>query len=198
MSEVLVRGKIQLRVAILLAALPLLGLLFGFSTQVPGPNPIEEITHLTGRWALRLILLSLAITPARQFLGIQNIAPLRRLLGLAGFSYACLHLATWALLDHGLDSAAILEDLIERRYILVGMSAFSILLILAFTSTRASMKRLGQRWKRLHQAVYLAAILAVVHQFWLIKADYRPAIVHAGILGLLLGARLVWRARHQA
>jgi sulfoxide reductase heme-binding subunit YedZ len=195
---VIVRGKIQLRVSLALATLPILGLLFEFLVHGPGPNPIEEITHLTGRWALRLILISLAITPARNFLGIRNIAPLRRLFGLAGFAYACLHLATWALLDHGLEAAAILEDLTERRYILVGISAFSILFALAFTSTRAWMKRLGQRWQRLHQAVYLAAILGILHQFWLIKADYRPAILHALLLAVLLGARLVWRAQHKA
>lgn len=182
----------------MLATLPAVGLAAEFALNGPGANPIEEITHVTGDWALRLILLSLAVTPARRWFGWRKIAPLRRTLGLAGFSYACLHLATWALLDHGLDATAIIEDLAERPYVMAGMGSFSLLLVLAVTSTRSSMKRLGQRWIRLHQIIYAAAILAVLHHFWLTKADYRPAIVHGTILTLLLAARLVWRARNPA
>ena len=190
------RGKLPHWIAILMAALPAIGLASEFALNGPGANPIEEITHVTGEWGLRLILLSLAVTPARRWFGWRQIAPLRRTLGLAGFSYACLHLSTWALLDHGLDASAIFEDLSERPYVMAGMGAFSLLLALAVTSTRSSMKRLGQRWIRLHRAVYAAAILAVIHHFWLTKADYRPAIVHGTILALLLAARLVWRARN--
>lgn len=192
------RGKAQHWIAIAVAALPILGLALEFAIDGPGANPIEEITHVTGEWGLRLILVSLAITPARQFFALRRIAPLRRTFGLAGFVYACLHLSTWAFLDLGLDTGAILEDLTERPYIMVGMGAFSLLAVLAVTSTRGWMKQLGQRWIRLHRAVYAAAILAVVHHFWLIKADYRPAIVHAIVLSALLGARLVWRARQKA
>jgi sulfoxide reductase heme-binding subunit YedZ len=182
-------------IAILLAMLPAIGLAIEFVVNGPGANPIEEITHVSGEWGLRLILLSLAVTPARRWFGWRKIAPLRRTFGLAGFTYACVHLSTWALLDHGLDASAIVEDLTERPYVIAGMGAFSLLLALAVTSTRNSIKRLGQRWVQLHRVVYVAAILAVVHHFWLTKADYRPAIVHGAILALLLGARLVWRAR---
>ena len=191
-------GKTQHWIAIALSALPILGLALQFMIAGPGANPIEEITHVTGEWGLRLILVSLAITPARHFFGLRTIAPLRRTFGLAGFAYACLHLSTWAFLDLGLDTSAILEDLTERPYIMAGMSAFSLLTALAVTSTRGWMKQLGRRWVRLHQAVYAAAILGVVHHFWLIKADYRPAIIHALALAVLLGARLVWRARQKA
>ena len=184
--------------AIGIAALPALGLAGRFAVEGFGPEPIEEITHVTGEWGLRLILLSLAITPARRAFGWRGIAPLRRTLGLAGFSYACLHLATWAVLDRELDAAAILEDLTERPYVMVGMSAFLLLSLLAITSTRSWMKRLGRRWVSLHRAVYLAAILAVVHHFWLIKADYAPAIVHAALLAGLLGARGLWSVRKAA
>jgi sulfoxide reductase heme-binding subunit YedZ len=190
-----VRGRLPHWIAIGIATLPAIGLAVGFALNGPGANPIEEITHLTGEWGLRLVLLSLAVTPARRWFGWRQIAPIRRTLGLAGFAYACLHLSTWALLDHGLDPAAIAEDLTERPYVMAGMASFTLLLALAVTSTRAAIKRLGQRWIRLHQAVYAAAILAVIHHFWLIKADYRPAIVHGLILAILLGARIVWRAR---
>ena len=192
------RGKLPHWIVIAIAALPALWLAAEFAIRGPGANPIEEITHVTGDWGLRLILLSLAVTPARRWFGWRQIAPLRRTLGLAGFTYACLHLSTWAFLDHGLDPDAIFEDLTERPYVMAGMAAFSVLLVLAATSTRGAIKRLGQRWVRLHQGVYAAAILAVIHHFWLIKADYRPAIVHGTILALLLGARLLWRARKTA
>jgi len=186
------------RIAIALASLPALALAARFAIEGLGANPIEEITHTTGEWGLRLILLSLAITPARRWLGLRWVAPLRRTFGLAGFGYACLHLATWSILDLGLDADAILEDLSERPYVMAGMAAFAALVPLAATSTRASIKRLGARWVQLHRLVYLAAGLAVLHHFWLIKADYRPAIAHGAILALLLGARLAWRTRQAA
>lgn len=185
-------------IVILVAIVPALELAVDFAINGPGANPIEEITHRTGDWGLRFILLSLAITPARRWFGWHQIAPLRRTLGLIGFSYACLHLSTWALLDHGLDTHAIFEDLTERPYVMAGLGSFVLLLALAVTSTRKSIKRLGLRWVRLHQAVYAAAILAVIHHFWLTKADYRPAIVHGTILALLFAARLLWRARKSA
>ena len=185
-------------IVIALAALPALGLVLRFALQGLGANPIEDVTHVTGEWGLRLVLCSLAITPLRRFFGWKGIAPLRRTLGLAGFSYAVIHLVTWSFVDLGLDFDAIVEDLSERPYVMAGMAAFSLLFILAVTSTRASMRRLGSRWVKLHRIVYVAAILGVVHHFWLIKADYRPAIVHAALLAGLLGARVVWVARQPA
>jgi len=184
-------------ITIALAAMPAAGLVIRFVTEGLGANPIEDVTHLTGDWGLRLVLCSLAVTPLRQFIGWSRIAPLRRTLGLAGFSYACIHFLTWSVLDMQLDPDAILEDLTMRPYIMAGMATFSLLLILALTSTRASMRRLGKRWQRLHRIVYLAAGLGVVHHFWLIKADYRPALVHGTVLAVLLGARVVWRARNR-
>jgi sulfoxide reductase heme-binding subunit YedZ len=175
--------------------LPAVALAAQFAVNGPGANPIEEVTHVTGEWGLRFVLLSLAVTPARRFFGWRWAAPLRRTLGLAGFFYAALHLTTWAFFDLGLDPAAIFEDLTERPYVMVGMAAFTLLLVLAITSTRGWMKRLGARWVKLHKLVYAAAALGVAHHFWLIKADYRPAIVHGVLLAGLLGARLMWRTR---
>ncbi|MBY0398799.1 ferric reductase-like transmembrane domain-containing protein, partial [Myxococcota bacterium] len=118
--------------------------------------------------------------------------------GLAAFAYALCHLLVWSILDLGLDPSSLAEDLTERPYVMAGMAAFTILAALAATSTRAAMKRLGARWVTLHRAVYAAALLAIVHYFWLIKADYRPAWVHAAILAGLLGARVLWRFRRGA
>lgn len=186
------------RIALVVAALPALALIGRFALEGLGANPIEEITHVTGEWALRFVLLSLAVTPARRFLGWRWAAPLRRTLGLAGFAYAAAHLGTWAILDLGLDAGAILEDITERPYVMAGMAAFVLLAALAATSTRAAMKRLGARWVTLHRCVYLAAALGVLHHFWLTKADLRPPLVHGLILAGLLGARLAWHLRSRA
>jgi len=155
-----------------------------------GANPVEELTHETGQWALRLLLASLAITPLRQQFGLRWVAPLRRILGLLGFGYAALHLAIYAILDQGLEWRYLLEDLSERPYIAAGATSFLLLLPLAITSTRGWIRRLGQRWRRLHQGVYAAAIAAVVHFIWLVKADLREPLLYASILTLLLGYRL--------
>ena len=191
------RRRLQ-TITILVTLLPALGLGLRFAIEGPGPNPVEDLTHVTGEWALRFLLLSLAVTPARRFLGWQWAQPLRRTLGLAAFGYAAAHLATWSIFDLGLDLAAILEDVLERPYVTAGMAAFVILLALAITSTRGWIRRLGARWVSLHRAVYAAGALAVLHHFWLVKADYRPAIVHGVLLAGLLGARLVWARRARA
>ncbi len=180
-----------------LASLPLLALLARFVREGFGANPIEDLTHRTGEAGLRLLLLSLAVTPLRRALGGSWIAPLRRTLGLAAFGYASLHLLIWALLDHALDRNAILEDLLERPYVMAGMGAFLLLTPLALSSTRRAMKRLGARWVRVHRLVYPAAMLAVVHHLWLLKADLGPALLHAAILAGLLAARVPSWLRHR-
>ena len=190
-------ARIQLLAGIA-GALPLA--VFGASAALRGlgANPIEEITHFTGEWALRWLLVCLAVTPARLWLGWSWAAPLRRTFGLLAFGYATLHFCTWALLDLGLDPVAMAEDLLERRYIAAGTTAFALLLPLALTSTRGMVRRLGRRWVALHQLVYVAAIAAVVHFLWLVKADLTSPLIHAGILALLLAARLARPARASA
>ena len=189
------RARLQI-ITIVIALLPAAGLAARFAIEGFGANPIEDLTHVTGEWGLRFLLLSLAVTPLRQWLGWSWAAPLRRTLGLAAFAYATLHLATWAFLDLGLDGAAIFEDLTERPYIMVGMAAFLLLAALATTSTRRSIRRLGAaRWSRLHWWVYPAAALGILHFFWLVKADDRAPILHGVVLLALLGARIVWKRR---
>ena len=177
--------------ALCLLPLTLLALeLFGVGGLSLGANPIEELTHVTGEWALRWLLVCLAVTPARRWLGWSWAAPLRRSFGLIAFGYASLHFSIWAWLDLGLDGAAMLEDVLERRYIAAGFTAFALLCPLAATSTRAMIRRLGRRWQKLHRLVYVAAIAAVVHFLWLVKADWLSPAIHAALLALLLAARL--------
>lgn len=175
--------------AVGIAFAPLLALLLRAASGGLGANPIEEITHTTGEWTLRLLLATLAVTPARRWLGWSRVAPLRRTLGLCCFAWACLHLATYVVLDQFFDPGAIVEDVLERRYITVGFAGFLCLLPLAITSTRAWMRRLGRRWVRLHRLVYAAAVCGVLHHLWLAKADRLVPWVEAGVLALLLAAR---------
>lgn len=156
-----------------------------------GANPIEELEHRTGAWAIRLLFATLAVTPLRRLAGWQALGRYRRRLGLAAFAYALAHFLTWSVLDNGLDLAAIAEDIVERPYVTVGFVAFVLLLPLAATSTRGAIRRLGRRWVKLHRLVYVAAVLAVVHHWWLVKKDLREPAVHAALLAILLASRLV-------
>lgn len=163
-----------------------------------GANPIETVTHVTGEWALRLLLASLAVTPLRRLTGWSALAPCRRTLGLLGFAYACAHLATFVGLDHFFDARSIAEDVLERPYVTAGTAAFLCLVPLAVTSTRGWQRRLGARWVRLHRLVYVAAVAAVIHYLWLVKADLRAPLLHAAVLGVLLAARLRRRRARDA
>jgi len=169
---------------------PLLWLIVAIAQGDLGANPVERITHTTGAWTLRFLVLTLAVTPLRRATGWQGIAPYRRTLGLWTFAYALLHFATYALLDLGLDLGALGEDLRERPYIMVGFAAFTILTLLAATSNRGAVRRLGKSWRKLHLLVYAAGILGVLHFFWLVKADLREPAIYAAAVALLLGARL--------
>lgn len=154
-----------------------------------GPNPIEEITHRTGDWTLRLLLVTLAVTPARRLLGWNFLLRLRRLLGLFAFFYACLHFLTYVWLDQFFWWDEIAKDIVQRPFITVGFAAFLLLIPLAVTSTNAMMKRLGRRWQQLHRLVYVSATLGVLHYLWLVKADLRRPLIY----GILLTALLAYR-----
>lgn len=156
-----------------------------------GSNPVEALSHASGDWALRLLLLTLAVTPLRRVSGWAPLSRLRRMLGLFAVFYALLHFSVWLLLDQGLIWELILDDLTKRPYIILGASALLLLMPLALTSTRGWMRRLGPNWERLHRLVYLAALLGVAHYLWLVKADYREPLVYAGVLAVLLAMRAV-------
>ena len=156
-----------------------------------GADPVAEIEHRLGLWALRLLLLTLAITPLRQLTGWTALLRFRRMLGLYTFAYASLHLAAYAVLDLRGDWPLLLEDIAKRPYITVGFLAWLLLVPLAITSTRGWMRRLGRRWAQLHRLVYAVAVLAVLHFWWLVKSDLREPALYAGIAVLLLGWRVL-------
>jgi sulfoxide reductase heme-binding subunit YedZ len=164
-----------------------------------GANPIEAILNRFGFWTLTFVLLALVPTPLAALFGWTWAAPHRRMIGLFAFFYACLHLATYVGVDQFFDWRAIAADVVKRKFIAIGMLAFTLLVPLALTSTDRSVRRLGYvRWKRLHRLVYLAAVCGVVHFVWRVKADLRQPLIFASVLALLMAARLVGRRRSRS
>jgi methionine sulfoxide reductase heme-binding subunit len=185
------RGFRPLKAAVfVLAALPAVALALDGLRGNLTADPIEEITHRTGWWALTLLLITLGVTPVRRLTGWNQLGQLRRMLGLYAFFYASLHLLTYVVLDLFFALDILLEDIVRRPYITVGVAAFLILLALAVTSTKGWIRRLGRRWQQLHRLVYVAAVLGVVHFYWQVKADTREPLIYAGILVVLLAARV--------
>ena len=181
--------------------LPFAWLLRGALLGGLGPNPAEALIRSTGDWTLRCLLLTLAITPVRQLTGWHALARLRRMLGLYSFFYASCHVLAYAWLDMGLDIGAVVRDIAKRPFILVGTLALLLMLPLAATSSNAAIRRLGPaRWRALHRAVYAIGLLAILHFLWMRagKNLYGEVAVHAVVLAVLLGWRLVRRQRGNA
>jgi sulfoxide reductase heme-binding subunit YedZ len=169
------------------AWLPLLVLVYDYWAGNLTVNPIQDITFRTGKPALVLLVLSLACTPLNSLFGFREAIKLRRPLGVYAFLYALLHFLTFVGLDYGFDPALLYGAIFEKRYALVGLAAFLILLPLALTSTKGWQRRLGKSWKRLHNLVYVAALLVIVHYVWLVKSDIRePLLYGAGVVTLLV------------
>lgn len=161
-----------------------------------GANPIEHITHASGDWTLRFLLVTLAVTPLRQTLRLPNLIRFRRMLGLFAFFYATLHFLTYIWLDKFFDWQEMWKDVMVRRFITVGFLAFVLLIPLAITSTRGWIRRLGGRgWQWLHRLIYVSAACGVIHYYWLVKSDVRAPLTYGGILAALLLWRLIlWLA----
>jgi methionine sulfoxide reductase heme-binding subunit len=171
---------------------PLAMLVYGFLRNDLGANPIEYITHATGDWTLRFLLITLAITPVRKVFGLPDLIRYRRMLGLFAFFYGCLHFTTWLWLDKFFDLHEMWADVVKRRFITMGMLGFALMIPLAVTSTAGWIRRMGGRnWQRLHRAIYVSAAAGVVHYYWLVKSDVRKPVMYGGILAVLLAWRLV-------
>lgn len=185
------RKQQLLKPAVFVAALaPFIYLLQSLLTGQLGPNPIDALTDQTGTLAIRMLLISLALTPLRWLLKDTWPIRLRRMLGLFAFFYALLHVSIYFVLDQQLDLRAVWEDLAERPYIVAGTVAFVVLIPLAVTSTRGMARRLGKRWISLHRWVYIASTAAVVHYVWLARGDLIEPLVYLLMLLMLLGFRL--------
>ena len=168
-----------------------------------GADPIAALTHGTGDWTLRLLLLSLAMTPLRLLIRKSWPIRFRRLIGLYAFFYASLHFAVYLFLDLGSYWSQIGADIVKRPFITVGFTAWLLLIPLAVTSNQWMMRRLKRNWQKLHKLVYAIGILGVLHYWWLVKSDVREPLLYAGILALLFAIRLKprlnsWLARKRA
>lgn len=187
-----IRWQAAIKPLVFIASIiPFLLLLQALLSGKLGPNPIDALTDRTGTLAIRMLLISLALTPLRWLLKNTWPVRLRRMLGLFAFFYAFLHVSVYLLLDQQFDLGAIWEDLAERPYIMAGTVAFVILIPLAATSTRGMVRRLGRRWAGLHRGVYLASAAVVVHYVWLAKGDLIEPFVYLAVLLFLLGYRFV-------
>jgi sulfoxide reductase heme-binding subunit YedZ len=176
-------------------AVPLLLLARDALTGGLSANPIEDLLHRTGRWGLKILILSLAVTPLRWTTGWSILVRFRRMIGLFAFFYLCLHFSIYLGLDQFFSLSEILADVAKRPYITVGFTALILLVPLALTSTKRMVKRLGgRRWVNLHRLVYVAASGGVLHFLWAVKADTRDPSIYAVVLMVLLAMRIpIWR-----
>jgi sulfoxide reductase heme-binding subunit YedZ len=183
-----------------LCLLPFVHLFWGAATNNLGANPAEALIRSTGDWVLRMLCITLAVTPLREITGWSALARYRRMLGLFAFFYLVLHVLSYGWLDMGLDPGAIVVDIVKRPFILVGTLALLLMIPLAATSFNRAIKALGAaRWKRLHRAVYAIVLLALLHFFWMRagKNDFAEVGVYAAIVALLLGWRVVQALRRR-
>jgi len=173
-----------------LCLLPLAGLGWRALHGELTANPIEFITHATGDWTLRFLIITLCVTPFRKILHLPELIRFRRMLGLFAFFYACLHFTTYIWLDKFFDLSEMWKDIAKRKYITVGFTAFLLLIPLAVTSTAGWIRRLGgKRWQRLHRLIYFSATLGVIHYYWLVKS----AVIRPLTYGVIVAVLLLWR-----
>jgi sulfoxide reductase heme-binding subunit YedZ len=177
------------------ALIPAAALAYGFYIQDLTANPGDYITDQTGTWTITFLTISLSVTPLRRITGWNELIKLRRMLGLFAFFYATLHMLTWVVFVHYFDVGFMVEDIAMRPFITIGMATFVILLALAVTSNRFAIRWMGRRWQTLHRFVYVAGILAVIHFWWLVKADITEPRRWAVAIGSLLLFRVWWKYR---
>ena len=191
------------------ALLPVADLIWAALHGGLGANPLEKITHATGDWTLRFIVMTLAITPVRRLTGRNWLIRFRRMIGLFAFFYGSLHFLIYVIADRfaGLDfvdgvwawstaralAASIWDDIYKRPYITVGFTGLAAMVPLAITSTAGWIRRLGgRRWNRLHRLIYVTAVAGVIHYWWLVKADILHPAIYASLVAILLGLRVIW------
>lgn len=199
MPSIFVVRRVLKPALFLLCLLPLASLIwraFGIAGTDLGANPVEKIQDTLGQWGLRLLLITLAVTPLRDWFNATWLIHLRRMLGVFAFCYVLMHFLTWLILDQDLYWAGILPDIARRPFITIGFLALLMLIPLAVTSTNGMMRRLGRRWKKLHRLIYLIVLLGIWHYYWQVKADVREPLFYLSIALVLLGWR-VWKVRRR-
>ena len=160
-----------------------------------GINPVEDLELTTGIWALRFLVVTLAVTPLRRLTGWNRVIQYRRMFGLFAFFYACVHFAVYVGVDQFFAFDLILKDVVERPFITMGFSAFVLMIPLALTSTKGWIRRLGRKWQMLHRLIYISGVCAAIHYLWKVKVIIGSPVYYAGIIGLLLAFRVLWLVR---
>jgi methionine sulfoxide reductase heme-binding subunit len=193
------RGRFVIKsVVFLFALVPACWLIYAALTNGLGANPIQTLTQETGVWTLRFVAATLAITPLRRLTGWNSLIKFRRMIGLFAFFYGTVHFFTWSWLDQFFDWNGMIKDVVKRPFITVGFTAFVLMIPLALTSTTGWIRRLGgKRWNRLHQLIYITAILGVIHYYWLVKADTQRPVRYGVIVGVLLLVRVIHMLRQK-
>ena len=179
------------------ALLPAIYLVYRLIQGSLGANPAEALQLETGIWALRFLVITLAVTPIRRLTKWNGVIRFRRMLGLFAFFYAVLHLLAYAVLDRYMDFAGVWEDVAKRPFITAGMIAFVAMIPLAVTSTRGWIRRLGRRWQMLHRLIYLSAVAAAVHYLWKVKIMSGSPVYYALIIAALLAFRVAWQLKQR-
>ena len=184
------------KVLVFIACLgPLAWLLIRTLTGRLGINPVEDLELTTGIWALRFLVITLAVTPVRRITGWNRVIQYRRMFGLFTFFYVCVHFAIYIGIDQFFAFGSILKDVAKRPFITMGFTAFVLMIPLALTSTKGWIRRLGRRWQVLHRLIYISAVCAAIHYLWKVKVMIGSPVYYAMVIGLLLGFRILWQLR---
>ena len=181
-------------VIFILSLVPIFYIIYQIITNQLGPEPIKDITHHTGKWTLYFIVITLAMTPLKKMTKLNIWINYRRMFGLFIFFYASVHLMTYVGLDYRFDLASIGDDIIKKKYIFIGFSAWLLLIPLAVTSNKRLMKILKDKWKRLHRLIYLIALFGAIHYLWLVKRDLTEPLIFLAIILILLTFRLKFKS----
>ena len=187
--------KLLKAAAFLLALVPLGALAYRTYTNDLGVNPAETLQLETGGWALKFLVITLAITPVRRVTGWNRVIQYRRMIGLFSFFYACLHFLTYIVLDKYFALGEMMADVIKRPFITAGFVAFVAMVPLALTSTKGWIRRLGRRWQLLHRLIYVSGVAAAVHFVWKVKVAIGEPVYYASAIAVLLGFRIIWQLK---
>ena len=173
-----------------LSLVPIFYIMYQILTNQLGPEPIKNITHHTGKWTLYFIVITLAMTPLKKITKLSIWINYRRMFGLFIFFYASVHLMTYVGLDYRFDLTSIGDDIIKKKYIFIGFSAWLLLIPLAVTSNKRMIKILRDKWKKLHRLIYLISLFGAIHYLWLVKRDLTEPLIFLAVILVLLAFRL--------
>ena len=177
-----------------LSLVPIFYIIYQILTNQLGPEPIKDITHHTGKWTLYFIVITLAMTPLKKITKLNIWINYRRMFGLFIFFYASVHLMTYVGLDYRFDLASIGDDIIKKKYIFIGFSAWLLLIPLAITSNKRMMKILKNKWKKLHRLIYLISLCGAIHYLWLVKRDLTEPLIFLTVILILLALRFKFKS----